>query len=137
MHKKVQHPAWVDPNGSAFPAEFIQRFQKAQGERNNRILTHALERLAAMERGDGLYSDDEPLVIPGADQNFMNNKLYAQDIRLMSHTKKPHKLIHADGSITKEIVHSVRTAENPVSLTHSLDEGGRITTVRNYLTSCL
>ena len=124
-----------DPKGSAFPAEFIQRFQKAQGERNNRILEHALERLAAIEQGNGLYSDDEPLVIPGADQNFMNNKLYAQDIRLMSHTKQPRKLIHADGSITEEIVHSVRTAENPVSLTHSLDEGGRIMTVKNYLTS--
>ena len=124
-----------DPNGSAFPAEFIQRFQKAQGERNNRILEHALERLAAIEQGEGRYSDDEPLVIPGADQNFMNNKLYAQDIRLMSHTKQPRKLIHADGSITEEIVHSVRTAENPVSLTHSLDEGGRIMTVKNYLTS--
>lgn len=124
-----------DPKGSTFPAEFIQRFQKAQGERNNRILEHALERLAAMERGEGLYSDDEPLVIPGADQNFMNNKLYAQDIRLMSHTKQPRKLIHADRSITEEIVRSVRTAENPVSLTHSLDEGGRIMTVKNYLTS--
>lgn len=124
-----------DPNGSTFPAEFIQRFQKAQGKRNNRILEYALERLASIERGEGLYADDEPLVIPGADQNFMNNKLYAQDIHLMSHTKQPHKLIHADGSVTVEIVHSVRKPENPVSLTNSLDEGGRIMTVRNYLTS--
>lgn len=124
-----------DPNGSTFPQEFIDRFQKAQGERNNRILTHALDRLAAIERGEGFYSDDEPLVVPGADQNFMNNKLYAQDVRLMSHTKLPRKLIHADGSITEEVVRSVRKPENPVSLTHSLGEGGRIMTVKNYLTS--
>lgn len=124
-----------DPSGSTFPAEFIQRFQKAQGARNNRILAHALERLDAIKRGEGLYADDEPLVIPGADQNFMNNKLYAQDIRLMSHTKQPHKLIHADGSISEEIIRSVRIPENPVSLTGSLGEGGRIMTVMNYLTS--
>ena len=124
-----------DPEGSVYSAEFIQKFQKAQGARNNRILAHALERLAALERGEGLYGDDEPLVIPGANQSFMNNKLYAQDVRLMSHTKRPCKLIHADGGITEEIVHSVRLPENPVSLTSSLREGGRIMTVKNYLSS--
>ena len=53
----------------------------------------------------------------------------------MSHTKQPRKLIHADGSVTEEIVRSVRVPENPVSLTHSLGEGGRIMTVKNYLSS--
>ena len=124
-----------DPDGSVYSAEFIQKFQKAQGERNNRILAYALDRLDVIGRGEGLYSDDEPLVLAGASQSFMNNKLYAQDVRLMSHTKQPHKLIHADGSITVEIVHSVRLPENKVSLTGSLREGGRIMTVKNYLTS--
>lgn len=124
-----------DPRGSTFSDEFIRAFQKAQGQRNNRLVDYALERLRAIESGKGQYADDEPLVIPGADQVFMNNKLYAQDIRLMSHTKDPHPLIHADGSITVQIVPSVRLAENPVCLTGSLSEGGRIMTVRNYLSS--
>lgn len=124
-----------DPNGSTFSDEFIRAFQKAQGQRNNRLIDYALERLRAIESGKGHYADDEPLVIPGADQVFMNNKLYAQDIRLMSHTKQPHPLIHADGSVTTQIVPSVRLPENPVCLTGSLSEGGRIMTVRNYLTS--
>lgn len=124
-----------DPGGSAFSDAFIRRFQQGQHERNERILAHALERLAAIERGEGLYTDDEPLVIPGADQNFRNNKLYAQDVRLMSRTKRPHKLLHADGSVTREIIHSLRGAENPASLTGSLTEGGRIMTVKNYLSS--
>lgn len=124
-----------DPAGSTFSDEFIRRFQKAQSARNNRILDNALERWTAIQQGKGLYADDEPLVVPGANQVFMNNKLYAQDIRLMSHTKQPHKLIHADGSVTEEIVHSVRKPENPVSLTDSLSEGGRIMTVKNYLSS--
>lgn len=124
-----------DPAGSTFSDDFIRTFQKAQGERNNRLLNYALERLQAIESGKGKYIDDEPLVIPGADQVFMNNKLYAQDIRLMSHTKDPHPLIHADGSVTNEIVHSVRLPENPVCLTDSLVEGGRIMTIRNYLSS--
>lgn len=124
-----------DPRGSTFPDTFIRRFQQAQGARNGRILNHALERLAAIERGDGLYEDDEPLVIPGADQGFLNNKLYAQDVRLMSRTKRPHKLLYADGSVTEEIIRSLRGPENPVCLTGSLCAGGRIMTVKNYLSS--
>lgn len=121
--------------GSTFSDEFIRKFQKKQGERNNKILEYALSRLEKIERGEGNYSDDEPLVIPGADQSFFNNKLYAQDIRLMSHTREPRPLIHPDGSITVEIVRSLRTPENPESMTHSLNEGARIMTVKNYLTS--
>lgn len=121
--------------GSRFSAEFIERFQKKQGERNNQILEDALARLEKLERGEGAFSDDEPLVIPGAAQTFFNNKLYAQDVRLMSHTRRPHPLLHADGSVTEEIVRSLRRPENPESMTHSLLEGGRIMTVRNYLTS--
>lgn len=121
--------------GSTFSDQFIRRFQQKQGQRNNEILNHALDRLAKLERGEGRYSDDEPLVIPGANQVFFNNKLYAQDIRLMSHTRQPRELIHADGSSTVEVVHSVRGPENPQSMTHSMDEGARIMTVRNYLTS--
>lgn len=124
-----------DPKGSAFSDEFIRSFQKAQGERNNRLLSYALERLDAIEKGNGHYTDDEPFTIPGANQVFMNNKLYAQDIRLMAHTKAAHPLIHPDGSVTTQIVHSVRTPENPECLTGSLLEGGRMMTVRNYLSS--
>ena len=122
-------------SGSHFSQEFIRLFLKKQGERNNRILSRAIERLGLIREGKGLYSDDEPLVIPGANQGFFNNKLYAQDTRLMSHTAEPQLLIHADGSITKEIVPSLRGPENPESLTHSLCEGGRIMTVCNYLSS--
>jgi len=121
--------------GSTFPDEFIRRFQRKQGERNNQILNHALERWAKIQAGEGHYTDDEPLVIPGANQVFFNNKLYAQDIRLMSHTRKPRELIHADGSTTMEVVRSVRRPENPESMTHNMMDGARIMTVYNYLTS--
>lgn len=124
-----------DPAGSTFSPEFIKKFQKRQGERNNAILSFAQRRLAAVKAGRGRFSDDEPLVIPGADQAFSNNKLYAQDIRLMSHTRRPRTLLHPDGSATEEIVRSLRGPENPRSLTHSLARGARIMTVLNYLSS--
>ena len=96
---------------------------------------YAQTRLKAIESGKGDYSDDEPLVIPGANQVFFNNKLYAQDVRLMAHTKRPHLLLHGDGTRTTQIVRSLRGPENPESLTHSMADGARIMTVRNYLSS--
>lgn len=124
-----------DPAGSTFSAEFIQRFQRAQGERNMRLVEQAQKRLQEIEAGNGLYEDDEPFVIPGASQTFFNNRLFAQDIRLMSHTHEPHILIHPDGTLTTEIVHSVRHAENPVSMTGSFWEGARFLSVKNFLSS--
>ena len=124
-----------DKEGSRFPDAFVKKFLQKQGERNSRILDFALERARLIREGKGAYSDDEPLVIPGANQGFFNNKLYAQDTRLMSHTAQPRLLIHADNSMTQEIVHSLRGPENPRSMTYSLTEGGRIMTVLNYLSS--
>lgn len=124
-----------DPAGSAFSTEFIRKFQRAQSARNMRILAAAKERLRLIRAGQGNYIDDEPLVIPGANQVFFNNKLYAQDIRLMAHTEKPHPLVHPDGSVTVEVVRSLRGPENPVSLTDNMRDGARIMTVKNYLSS--
>lgn len=124
-----------DPAGSTFSAEFIRKYQSAQGQRNMRLVGAAQERLEKINAGEGLYDDDEPFIIPGAAQSFFNNKLFAQDIRLMSHTHDPQLLLHADGSITEEIVHSVRHAENPTSMTGSFWEGARFLSVKNYLSS--
>lgn len=124
-----------DPKGSYFPEAFVRKFQRAQSARNKRILAAAQERLRLIRAGKGAYIDDEPLVIPGANQVFFNNKLYAQDTRLMSHTEKPHPLVHPDGSVTEEIVYSLRGPENPVSLTDNMMDGARILTVKNYLSS--
>jgi hypothetical protein len=121
--------------GSSFDPEFIKRFQKAQGERNNRIIKNALERLALIKSGKGKFVDDEPLIIPGANQVFFNNKLYAQDTSLMSHTKKAWPLLKSDGSAPVGIVYSVRTPANRRSLTGQYRDGALVTTVQNFLSS--
>ncbi len=124
-----------NPDGSDYPQAFIDRFQKAQGERNMRLIDAALKRLEAIDSGQGNYEDDEPFIIPGASQGFFNNKLYAQDVRLMAHTQEPHLLLHPDGSRTMEIVRSLRGPENPLSFTPSFWEGARILSVKTFLTS--
>lgn len=122
-------------NGSVYSKKFIRTFQKAQSLRNIYLLEYALNRLMKIEAGEGNYTDDEPLIIPGSAQVFLNNKLYAQDIRLMSRTQRPYLLLHPDGSRTTEIIHSLRGPENPTSLTHSFWEGARFLSVKTYLNS--
>lgn len=123
------------PDGAVYSQEFIQKYQLAQSARNCDILDYALNRLLELENGNGNYIDDEPLIIPGSAQGFFNNKLYAQDPRLMAHTREAHLLLHPDGSRTTEIVHSIRGPENPNSLTGSFWEGARFLSVKTYLTS--
>ncbi len=124
-----------DPAGSTYPEEFIRKFQRAQSERNCRLLEYAMHSLLRIQSGRGNFSDDEPLIISGGAQGFFNNKLFAQDIRLMSHTKDAHLLLHPDGSRTTEVIHSIRGPENPESLTHSFWEGARFLSVKTYLSS--
>jgi hypothetical protein len=122
-----------DPRGSHYSAEFIQRFQAAVGKRNNRLVENALDRLAKLEAGQGRFSDDEPLVVPGGSYLGFNNKLFAQDTDLLAHTHKAWPLLRADGSTVTQIVPSVRVPENETSNTASLQKGALRTTVRNFL----
>lgn len=124
-----------DPEGSHYSESFIAKFQKAQGERSNRLIQLALERLRLIEAGKGTYDDDEPFIIAGGASNFMNNKLYAQDVSLMSRTRKEYTLLHGDGSRTQEIIHTVRKPQNNRSLTANYRDGIRVTTVRTFLDS--
>lgn len=123
-----------DPKGASYSAGFIRRFQAAQGARNNRLIDGAEARLAAVKAGTGRFSDDEPMVVPGANLLGFNNKLFAQDLHLMAHTQKPWPLIRADGSITTQVIPSVRPPMNAESFTPSL-RGALKTTVRGYLNS--
>ncbi|MCX8999840.1 hypothetical protein NOF55_22305 [Rhizobiaceae bacterium BDR2-2] len=124
-----------DAEGSHYSRDFVASFQKAVGQRNTRLIDAALARLAAIESGHGRFADDEPFTVPGANYSAPNNKLYAQDISLLSHTSKPRPLLHKDGSSTTEIVRSVRVPQNTALMTRSFREGALRTTVKTFLST--
>lgn len=121
------------PEGSSYSPAFVKSFLTGEGKRNNALRAQAEKELAAIAAGKGPYTDDAPFVVPGASLLGGNNKLFAQDVRLMSRTKGAWPLLHADGSVTTEIVHTVRVPENNQSLTRSMMQGALKTTLRNYL----
>ncbi|MHB8286026.1 MAG: alpha/beta hydrolase family protein [Caulobacteraceae bacterium] len=124
-----------NPSGSRYGARFIYDFLRAEGQRSNALLKSAQDRLEAIEAGRGQYADDEMFVVPGAVLLGSNNKLFAQDTALLSHTQQAWPLIKPNGSVVTQIVHTVRVPENTRDLTPSLLQGALKTTVRNYLTS--
>jgi hypothetical protein len=123
-----------NPSGSTYSDEFIHKFQSAEGKRESELIKIALERLAVIDSGKGHYADDEPFTVPGASNGQPGNKLFPQDIQLMSHTHKAWPLLLPDGSVVTQVVHSVRLPENTRSNTSSLQGGALRTTVRNFLT---
>ena len=124
---------YVAKANSDYSAEFIHKFQSAVGKREMGLIKLAQDRIAAIEAGKGRFTDDEPIVIAGAGSLGPNNKLFSEDVKLLAHTVKAWPLIHADGSVTTEIVHSVRTPEGR-PMTSNLNMGAINTTVRNFLT---
>jgi len=119
------------PAGSSYSGEFIRKFFSAEEKRYNYLIKAAQDRMDAINAGKGHYSDNEPFFAPGAGLADVN--LYAQDLRLMSHTRNAWPLLHADGSITTQIVRSVRVPAKQTSLTRSFRDGALRSTVRGFL----
>jgi hypothetical protein len=121
------------PKGSTYGDAFLRRFFAAVAKRNNQLIKTALDRLKVIDAGKGRYRDDEPFVVPGASFVGSNNRLFSQDVGLLSHTRKAWPLLRADGSTVTQVVHSVRVPENLTSNTASLEAGALSTTVRRFL----
>jgi pimeloyl-ACP methyl ester carboxylesterase len=126
-----------DPkSGSAkYSADFSKIFHAAQSGRNMQIVDNAVARLKLIEQGKGSFTDDEPLVIPAANEGGQGIRLYHADLSFVSHTKRPHMLLKADGSTPEVIIQSVRpaTAARNLRSIGSLDAMSINTTVRFFL----
>lgn len=126
---------YVAGGNSTYSPSFITSYNQAQRNRLLTLMAKANERLSIIESGNGNFSDDEPFVVAGAAQMRFYNKLFPQDLSLLSHTKKSWPIIKSDGSINSEIVRSVRAPFGMIGsserLTASLN-----TTVRGFLSTC-
>ena len=118
-----------------YTEKFKTRYYEAQAKRQERLISCALERMDALERCEGLYEDDEPLTVAGGSQIAPNNRLFPQDLHMLAHTKGAYDLVHADGSVTREVIRSVRTARPAIDPTPLYGLGAMTTTVRTYLSS--
>ncbi len=116
--------------GATYPPEFRRRYFAAEAARNNRLIDLALARLKAIQAGQGRFADDEPFLITGATRM---PRLWRPDLSFLSHTRRAHPLIHPDGSVTTEVVRSVRPPSGTEPSSDHLAGGALNTSVRRYL----
>ncbi|GKZ16460.1 hypothetical protein AbraIFM66951_007144 [Aspergillus brasiliensis] len=119
---------------SNFTADFKERFVKGIVARNNRVLEHAQNRLKEIEKGNGMFGDDEPLTMPAALYLATNNLFISQDVRTLHHTTYPWTLLEANGT-SKQIIPSVRVPSGWDDVSNSWEQAALKTTVRRYLST--
>jgi hypothetical protein len=122
-----------DPSGSHYSPEFTKRFIHAQVKRYKNLLKLASERLALIEQGKGNYYDNEPFTIASGFGGLMNSKLFSMDTHFLSHTRGAYPLVHPDGSVTVEQIHSVRIPKDMHERKGMYQGGALNTTVRDFL----
>jgi pimeloyl-ACP methyl ester carboxylesterase len=118
-----------------YSAEFARRFYAAQAARNAALIQKALDRLHAIERGGGQFTDDEPFVVRGMTGSPAGARLYQPDLAIVAHTRHPHTLLRADGTQVETVISSVRppTGAQFVAALGSLNVMSENTTVRRFL----
>lgn len=130
----TEESGYTGDNTTRYTPAFREKYFKAQAKRNNEIVRRALARLNAIEAHQGNYLDDEPFNIAGANQIHPCNRLFPQDPHLLGHTKEAYDLLHADGTITHEIIHSLRNSHVGHSPSALFGLGSAIGTVKVFLT---
>ncbi len=125
--------------GATYSQDFTRRFIDQQKKRMDDLIRAALIRFRQIDAGRGDYSDDEPFIFPGGGVTLP--QLWSIDLRLWSRTHNAYKLVHKDGSVTTEIIHSLRLPNSSASgtvtssFTSLFIKGSRDTSVRRFLNS--
>jgi len=121
-----------NPNGhSTYAPDFLDRYFKAQAARMNRLIDKALALRADVAAGKAKTTDDAPFIVYRGRARLM-------DFSMSVHpgTVRPQKLIKNDGTISTEIVRSVRVglAQN-ARLDRTLENGTQFLTVESFLSA--
>lgn len=91
-------------NAGRYPADFRKAFFAAQAERAARLIGEArrlASAVAARERD--AFADDMPLFVAGA----LTTPIWQVDPRLLVRTRRPHKLLAADGTAQPRVIESI------------------------------
>lgn len=125
---------YVAGKSSNYTEAFKARYNRGQRDRLYALMADAQARYQAIKSGNGEFADDEPFIIAGANQIRPFNRLFAQDLSLLSHTKRAWPLVHGNGTVTTEVVHSLRAPLAPDAKSNTLF-AANVTTVRGFLST--
>jgi hypothetical protein len=132
-----------NPNGPSHYSEaFQKRYYEAQSKRMNALIASAQAKLAAMKAGTYGYPDDDIVVIPrggnpgsgpGAAAALFD---YDPSIAGIFATVRPEKLIKNDGTVVRQVIHSVYVAQPQLEKVHyTFDGGTKILSIKSFLSA--
>mgnify|MGYP003350040555 CR=1 FL=1 len=105
---------------------FLARYYQAQGERMERLIATAQERLAAARAGRGRFLDDDLLVIPG-----VRAEPASVDLTLAATTRAPGRLY--PGGAAGIVRSDRRVVPHYRRRNQSFRDGGTVHTLRSFL----
>ncbi len=115
---------------STYSSDFKDRYFKAQSERMNGLIADAQSRLRLVEAGNSDLTDDEPFIIYKGD----GARLMQLDPSIHHSTLSPRKLLRNNGTISVQIVESVRPAQPGLRESNeTLADGTPFLTLRSFL----
>ena len=121
-----------NPTGqSVYTDEFKVRYFKAQADRMNRLIDKALAMREEIKQGKGKTTDDAPFTV-------YRDRARMMDFSMSVHpgTKEPRKLIKNDGSISTQIITSVRApVVQNAKLDKTLSNGTMFLTLTSFLSA--
>ena len=121
-----------NPNGqSVYSQEFMDRYFKAQAARMSRLIDKALAMRDAIRQAKGKTTDDAPFIVYRVRARLM-------DFSMSVHpgTVQPRKLLKNDGTISTEIIRSVRVPiTRNAQLDKTLSNGTLFLTLTSFLSS--
>jgi hypothetical protein len=120
-----------NPNGlSVYSSEFTDRYFTTQAARMNRLIDDALAMREEIKQGKGKTTDDAPFIA-------YHNRAQLMEFSMSVHPgmTRPQKLLKNDGSISAEVVRSVRVAVNNARLDKTLSNGTMFLTLTSFLSA--
>ena len=121
-----------DPKTPHYSESFQRRYFKAQADRMNRLIDAARARLAAMKGGADVYPDNDAFPIVRGD----GARLMEIDPAIHHATRSARKLLKNDGTISTQIVESVRTPGRGTEAANAaFATGTRLLTLRSFLSA--
>jgi hypothetical protein len=122
-----------NPSGpSAYSPEFRQRYYAAQSARMNRLIDSAAAQARQLGTDAATFPDNNVFVIVRA----QGARLADADGGDQDATVQPRKLLKNNGSVSTEIIRSVRPAGRPNPAGNATFDGGaRVLTLRSFLTA--
>ena len=127
-----------NPKGaSTYSQEFRARYYAAQSKVMNDQIARVEAQLAAMKKGEGVYPDDDIVLVPFSDQAGAArlDQMDPSIPEIMS-TARPEKLLRNDGSIVTQVVKSLEPPHpQQARRNRTFGDGTKVLSIKSYLSA--